>query len=393
MEEQELTQEILPPVNTKGFARWLKDNLFNTWYNALLTCLVLVLLFFAFKGILTWALTGAKWSVIPANLQLFAVGSYPREQIWRVWCVIYIIGVLVGLSAGIWGGLVLRFALVLSGVALVGTLLPVELSTRGWCFGAVVAITASFFLGRGRTGLRPWILGGWLLSFPLVMVVLRGFGENGVLTNNWGGLLLTLILAVVGIVVSFPLGVFLALSRQSNLPAIRWVSTAYIETVRGVPLITILFMGNVLIPIFMPDLDINQVLRMMFGITFFSAAYMAENVRGGLQGIPRGQHEAAQAVGLNYVQTTLFIVLPQALRSVIPAIVGQFIALFKDTSLVSIIGLIDLLGVAKSVIANPDWLGLQAEVYLFAAAIYFVFSYSMSYVSQKIETALGVGKH
>ena len=224
------------------------------------------------------------------------------------------------------------------------------------------------------------------------MIVLRGFGENGVLTSNWGGLLLTLILAVVGIVVSFPLGVFLALCRQSNLPAIRWVSTAYIETVRGVPLITILFMGNVLTPIFMPGFDINQVLRMMLGITFFSAAYMAENVRGGLQGIPRGQHEAAQAVGLNYVQTTLFIVLPQALRSVIPAIVGQFIALFKDTSLVAIVGLIELLGVSKSVINNPDWLGLQAEVYLFAAVIYFVFCYSMSYGSRKIETDLGIGQ-
>ena len=395
MEDQELTQEIeiKPPANTKGPGRWLKDNLFNTWYNTLLTCLALVFLFFAFKGFLTWAFTEAEWDVIPANFRLFMVGSYPQEQVWRVWNSIYILSVLIGLSAGLWGGLVFRFAVALSGVWFISALLPFELSTRGWCLGAIAMIVVSFFLGRGRTGLRPWILGGWILSFPVIMVVLRGFGENGVLTSNWGGLLLTLILAVVGIVVSFPLGVFLALCRQSNLPAIRWVSTTYIETVRGVPLITILFMGNVLIPIFMPGLDINQVLRMMIGITFFSAAYMAENVRGGLQGIPRGQHEAAQAVGLNYVQTTLFIVLPQALRSVIPAIVGQFIALFKDTSLVSIIGLIDLLGVAKSVIANPDWLGLQAEVYLFAAVIYFVFCYAMSYASQDIETDLGVGKH
>lgn len=392
MEERELTQEIKPPAHTKGPVRWIKDNLFNTWYNVLLSCLALICLFFIFKALLTWALVEAKWGVIPANLQLFGVGSYPREQIWRVWSVIYILCVLVGLSAGMWGGLVLRFAVVLGGVWFIGALLPFELSTRGWFLGAVATTTASLLLGRGRTGLRPWILGGWLLSFPLIMIVLRGFGENGVLTSNWGGLLLTLILAVVGIVVSFPLGVFLALCRQSNLPAIRWVSTAYIEMVRGVPLITILFMGNILIPIFMPDLDINQVLRMGLAITFFSAAYMAENVRGGLQGIPRGQHEAAQAIGLNYVQTMLFIVLPQALRSVIPAIVGQFIALFKDTSLVAIIGLIDLLGVARSVIANPDWFGLQAEVYLFAAIIYFVFSYSMSYVSQEIETALGVGE-
>ncbi|MDE0690219.1 MAG: amino acid ABC transporter permease [Candidatus Poribacteria bacterium] len=386
-------QEMKPPAHTKGPARWIKDNLFNTWYNVLLSCLAFICLFFIFKALLTWALTEAEWDVIPANLQLFAVGAYPREQIWRVWSVVYILSVLVGLSAGMWGGLVLRFALVLAGICFIGALIPFELSTRGWFLGAVATTAASLLLGRGRTGLRPWILGGWLLSFPLIIIVLRWFGESGVLTIHWGGLLLTLILSVVGIVVSFPLGVFLALCRQSNLPAIRWVSTTYIETVRGVPLITILFMGSILIPIFMPGFNINQVLRMMIGITFFAAAYMAENVRGGLQGIPRGQHEAAQAIGLNYVQTMLFIVLPQALRSVIPAIVGQFIALFKDTSLVAIIGLIDLLGVAKSVIANPDWLGLHAEVYLFAAIIYFVFSYAMSYGSQEVETALGVGEH
>lgn len=222
--------------------------------------------------------------------------------------------------------------------------------------------------------------------------MLHGFGENVVLTTNWGGLLLTLILAAVGICFCFPLGVLLALGRRSTLPAVKWVSTAYIETVRGVPLVTILFMAQVVIPIFMPDdIRLDKVLRAMLGITLFSAAYMAENVRGGLQAIPRGQFEAAQAVGLNYPLMMLFVVLPQALRSVIPAIVGQFIALFKDTSLVTIVGLLDLLGIAKTVIANPDWLGLQAEVYIFVAAIYFVFSYSMSYVSQKIEDALGVG--
>lgn len=386
-------EQIKPPTLTKGPVGWLKENLFNTWYNVLLTCIALVLLILGFKSFLTWAFTEAKWSVIPANLQLFAVGSYPREQIWRVWSVIYVLAVLLGLSAGIWGGLVRRFAFILGGVFLLCAVIPFELSTRGLFLGVVAVIGCALFLGRDRKNLRRWILVGWILSFPATMILLRGFGENAVLTNNWGGLLLTLILAVVGIVVSFPLGVFLALCRQSKLPAIRWVSTTYIETVRGVPLITILFMGSVLIPIFIPDFNINQVLRMMIGITLFSAAYMAENVRGGLQAIPAGQHEAAQAVGLNYVQTMLFIVLPQALRSVIPAIVGQFIALFKDTSLVAIIGLVDLLGVAKTVIADPDWLGLQAEVYMFAAIIYFVFSYIMSYFSQEVETTLGVGQN
>ena len=385
-------EQIKPPTITKGPVGWLRENLFNTWYNVLLTCIALTLLILVFKGFLTWAFTEAEWSVIPANLQLFAVGSYPREQIWRVWSVIYVLAVLLGLSAGIWGNLVRRFAFILGGVFLTCAVLPFQLSTRGLFLGIVAVIGCSLFLGRDRKNLRRWILVGWILSFPIIMMLLRGFGKNAVRTNNWGGLLLTLILAVVGIVVSFPLGVFLALCRQSKLPAIRWISTAYIETVRGVPLITILFMGSVLIPIFIPDFNINQVLRMMIGITLFSAAYMAENIRGGLQAIPTGQYEAAQAVGLNYIHTMLFIILPQALRSVIPAIVGQFIALFKDTSLVAIIGLIDLLGVAKTVIADPNWLGLQAEVYLFAAVIYFVVSYSMSYVSKEIETSLGVGK-
>jgi len=319
---------------------------------------------------------------------------------------------LLGLSAGIWRGIVQRWTIVVGSIFLVFLVIPFEIvprqdsnyvsiefrfnliwlifESRRWLLGNIAILIVTFFLGNRISRLRPWILGGWILSFPIIMFVLHGFGENAVHTSLWGGLMLTLILAVVGIAVSFPLGVFLALCRQSKLPAIKWVSIFYIETVRGVPLITILFMGNTLITIFIPYFTIDQVLKMMVAITLFSAAYMAENVRGGLQSIPRGQHEAAQAVGLNYVQSMLFVVLPQALRAVIPAIVGQFIALFKDTSLVSIIGLIDLLGVAKSILA--EWLGRHVEVYLFIALIYFIFCFAMSKVSQEIEAELGVGK-
>lgn len=415
MEEQVDIQQIKPPTNAKGPVGWLRENLFNTWYNAILTCVALLFLYFVFKGIITWAFTEAEWNVIPANLQLFAIGPYPRDQVYRIWICLYILTGLLGLSAGVWRGIVQRWTIVIGSIFLVFLVIPFEIvqlpdthlvsiefrlnifalifESRRWLLGDIALLIGAFFFGQRITRLRPWILGGWVLSFPITMVVLHGFGENAVQTSMWGGLLLTLILAVFGIVVSFPLGVFLALCRQSKLPAIKWVSIFYIETVRGVPLITILFMGSVLIPIFIPYFNIDQVLRMMVAITLFSAAYMAENVRGGLQAIPRGQHEAAQAVGLNYVQSRLFIVLPQALRSVIPAIVGQFIALFKDTSLVYIIGLIDLLGVAKSIIANPDWLGLYVEVYLFIALIYFIFCFAMSKVSQEIETELGVGKH
>ncbi len=396
MKAQEPNQAIKPPIESKGILRWLKEHLFNTWYNTLLTVLAVGFLYIVFKGILTWGFTEANWNVIPANLQIFLVGAYPRVEIWRVWVVIYTLGVLTGLSAGIWGGLALRLALVIGGVGggigIILAFFPAPLSSRFGLLGGVVLLAASLFLGRGRRGLRFWVLGGWLLSFPWTMIWLHGFGGlPTVFTSNWGGLLLTLILAAVGIVVSFPLGVLLALGRRSNLPTIKWVSTAYIETVRGVPLVTILFMAQIMVPIFLPDFRIDKILRAMLGITLFSAAYMAENVRGGLQSLPKGQYEAAHALGLNYPLTMLLIILPQALRSVIPAIVGQFISLFKDTSLVAVIGLLDLLGIAKTVIANPDWLGLQAEVYLFAAMVYFVFSYSMSYMSQKIEGALGVG--
>ena len=396
MEEQAPSPVMKPSTKSKGILRWTKENLFNTWYNALFTLLAVVFLYIIFKGLLTWAFTEANWGVIPANLQIFLVGAYPKDEIWRVWIVIYTLGLLLGLSAGIWGGLALRLALVIGGVGggvgIILAFFPAALSNRFGLLGGVALLAGSLFLGRGRKELRLWVLGGWLLSFPWTMIWLHGFaGLPTVFTSNWGGLLLTLILAAVGIVVSFPLGVLLALGRRSNLPAIKWFSTAYIETVRGVPLVTILFMAQIMVPIFLPDFRLDKILRAMLGITLFSAAYMAENVRGGLQAIPKGQHEAAHALGLNYPLTMLLIVLPQALRSVIPAIVGQFISLFKDTSLVTVIGLLDLLGIAKTVIANPDWLGLQAEVYLFAAAIYFVFSYSMSYISQRIEDALGVG--
>jgi general L-amino acid transport system permease protein len=200
------------------------------------------------------------------------------------------------------------------------------------------------------------------------------------------------VLAAVGIFASFPLGVLLALGRRSRLPVVSWFSTLYIEVIRGMPLVTILFMSQIILPIFLPDFRIDKILRAMIGLTFFSTAYMAENVRGGLQGVPQGQYDAARALGLSYSRVMLLIILPQALRSVIPAIVGQFISLFKDTSLVAIIGLLDLLGIARSIIANPAWLGLQAEVYIFAAGIYFIFTYSMSNISRKIELALGIGK-
>lgn len=394
MENLTFTQEVKPPDTKKGPVKWLKDNLFNTWYNTILTCLALVFIFFVFRGVLTWVFTQANWEVIPANLQIFSIGPYPLEQIWRVSYVIYGLAVLLGLSAGIWNGLTRQITVAIGCLGAIILLLPFAISIREQTLIATVILAVSFAIGRNKDNWKQWVVVGWVLSFPWTMMLLHGFGADTVSTTLWGGLLLTLILAAVGIVACFPLGVLLALGRRSQLPAIRWVSTVYIETVRGVPLIAILFMGNVLLPIFMSgDFQLDKVIRAMIALTLFSAAYMAENVRGGLQAIPQGQVEAAQAVGLTYPKATLFIVLPQALRAVIPAIVGQFISLFKDTSLVSIIGLLDLLGIGRSVLGNAEWTGLQAEVFLFFALIYFIFTYAMSHVSQKIEADLGVGKH
>ena len=232
----------------------------------------------------------------------------------------------------------------------------------------------------------------------ITVVLLSGFGNEGVLprveTGMWGGLLLTFLLALVGIVASFPIGVLLALGRQSSLPVLKIFCTLFIELVRGVPLVTILFMASIILPLFLPEnVRIDLVLRAMIGMTLFAAAYMAENVRGGLQAIPRGQIEAAKAVGLTGYQSMLFIVLPQALRAVIPAIVGQFIALFMDTTLAIIVGLVELLAIGKAVLqTNPEWLLRDKEVYVFIAVLFWIFTYSMSYASRRLEVSLGLGE-
>jgi general L-amino acid transport system permease protein len=234
---------------------------------------------------------------------------------------------------------------------------------------------------------------GWLLSIPLTFVLVSGLGPlPEVRSTVWGGLLLTLLLAAVGIVLSFPLGVLLALGRRSGLPAVRLLSTAYIEIIRGVPLVTILFMADIMLPLLLPgELRIDRVARAMGGITLFSAAYVAENVRGGLQAIPDGQYEAAHALGLGSLPTNLFVVLPQALRSVIPANVGLFISLLKDTTLVTIVGLLELLGIGRAILAQPESLGAHLEVYVFVAVVFFVLCYAMSQASYRLERAMGLG--
>ena len=207
-------------------------------------------------------------------------------------------------------------------------------------------------------------------------------------------MLLTFLLALMGIVASFPLGILLALGRRSNLPVVKVFSVLFIEIVRGVPLVTLLFMTQVVMPLFLPEgTSVDRMLRALLAITLFSSAYMAENVRGGLQSVAVGQVEAGKALGLGGFYIMLLVVLPQALRAVIPAIVGQFISLFKDTSLVVTVGLLDVLGIGKSILlGNVEWIGSQAEVYIFIGFVYWLFTYSMSYASRRVEENLGVGR-
>ncbi len=344
-----------PPAPRLGAVGWVRQNLFSTWYNGVLTVVCVWLLYAAGTRVLAWVFATAQWTVVRVNLRLFLAGRYPQDQTWRIWAVVLFVA---GLGVASWAA---------------------------WNAARRHPAAAWF---RRRLPLA------WFLSFPVVVWLVRGgAGLPVVDTSLWSGLLLTLLLAVVGIVGSFPLGILLALGRRSSLPAVRALSILYIETVRGVPLITILFMAQVMFPVFMPEgVRPDRVLRAMAGLVLFTSAYMAENVRGGLQAVPRGQVEAAMALGLKSHLVVLLIVLPQALRAVIPAIVGQFISLFKDTSLVAIVGLSDLTGIARSILAQPQFLGRYAEVYLFVALVYWIFSYSMSLASRRLERQLGVGE-
>ncbi|WP_346289965.1 amino acid ABC transporter permease [Sphaerothrix gracilis] len=413
-----------PPVGTQpGPITWMRKHLFSDWFNSLLTVVVVLILAYAAYGLLTWAFTAAQWQVIPSNLGLFMTGLYPADLYWRVWTLLGLICALGGLS---WGVLGRNISTLFSRNVLIGigvicaaiVLFPLTRPASPKLLLMVALVVGMAWVGRAIAKKVPklglWISAIWLISllplYPLIFnpipyvplvpgSILGGLGyfffgaaRPASPINDWGGLLLTLLVAVSGILLCFPLGLLLALGRRSQLPAVKWLSTAYIELVRGVPLISILFMGQVMIPLFLPDgMRPERIARAVIGLTLFSAAYLAENVRAGLQAIPRGQSEAAASMGLNKPLTMLFIVLPQALKIAIPAIVGQFISLFQDTTLLSIVGLAELLGISRSILANPTYLGRYAEVYLFIGAIYWFFCYAMSLGSRKIEEKLNTG--
>jgi general L-amino acid transport system permease protein len=390
-----------PPPETVRLSPWvwLRRNLFNSWLNALITLLLVGLLWQLGSSFLVWAFTKAQWVVISDNWTLFFVGRFPPSQRWRLWLML---GLVVGLAGLAWG-IVTRgqtkiwrrgSLTLLAGVVLVMILLPTDLTNRlsllvmlGVCLAARIGGRR---WGQRRPSLGTWLPAFWTGAFFLgLWLLMGGFGLESISSGDWGGFLLTVLMSLFSILLCFPLGLLLALGRQSNLVLLRLVSVAYIEFMRGAPLITILFLGQVMIPLFLPPgMRPDRILRAILGLTLFTAAYIAENVRGGLQAIPKGQFEAAASVGLNPVLTYSFIVLPQALKIAVPTIIGQFISLFQDTTLLSIVGLIELLGISRAVLTNPAYIGRYAEVYLFIGVIYWTCCTAMSLGSRYLERSL-----
>jgi general L-amino acid transport system permease protein len=357
-------EPLAPPIERVGALRWMRDNLFNSPLNVALTLLAAWLLWKTIPPILDWAIfnatwagssreacaevSGACWTFIKVRFPQFMFGFYPLDERWRV---------------------VLGFALLI--------VAAIPLFIRG--FRHKMALAA-----------------GLLLGYPVIAYYLfhgGAFGLDVVPTPRWGGLFLTLVIAGVGIVCSLPIGIVLALGRRSDMPVVRMFCVGFIEVVRAVPLITVLFMASVMLPLFLPEgVNFNKLLRALIGVALFSSAYMAEVVRGGLQAIAKGQYEAAQALGLNYAKMMGLIVLPQALRIVIPGIVNTFIGLFKDTTLVLIIGLFDLLGIVQAALTDAQWLGFALEGYVFAGFGFWIFCFGMSRYSMRLERQLNAGR-
>jgi|SRR5579864_695249 general L-amino acid transport system permease protein len=361
----DITQDIpiaaqAPPPRSTGVTGWLRVNLFSSVFNSVLTLLCVGLLVVVIPPVIRWGLIdaiwsapngaachsgGACWAFITEKFRFILFGRYPVDQVWRpvAVIVIFLSMILAACNRRLWGR---QLAII-------------------WFVG----FSAVFWLMAGGLGLPP------------------------VETALWSGLPLTLILAVVGMLVGFPFGILLALGRRSKLPAVRAICIGYIELVRGVPLVTVLFMASLMLPLFLPaGVTIDKLLRAQIAFILFSGAYLAEIVRGGLQAIPRGQIEAADALGLSYIQRTRLIVLPQALTMVIPPLVNSFISTFKDTSLVVIVSLFDLLGATEFALTDSNWQGFYVEADVFIAMIYWSFCFFMSRYSQMLERELNPGR-
>jgi general L-amino acid transport system permease protein len=389
--------------------RRLRAELFATPADAVLSVALISLLSLGAFGFLRWALTQAEWAVVRVNSTLFAVGRYPLEQQWRLWLLT---ALLVAASGATWGLLRAhprpdrtavpwprndRLAVGLLGLIALAVPWALELSlaiaSRWWGLAALLVLCRWL---AGRFGARLPSAGQrlaalvWPVLYLVGMVLISGgLGLVTVSPSEWGGLMLTLLASSFAILLCFPIGVLLALGRRSDLPLLRWGSVLYIEFIRGAPLITLLFLGQNILGFLLPGgLAPERVWRAAWVLTFFAAAYLAEAVRSGLAAVPRGQLEAARSLGLSYPKALQHVVLPQALRVALPAMVGQFISLLQDTTLLSLIGLLELLGTARTVMANPAFLGRSGEVYLTLAVLFWGCCAALGLGSRALERRL-----
>ena len=404
-------QRLPPPRTEVGVIGWVYANLFGSWFNSALTVVSAAIIVLALVYGLRWIITGADWTVIGVLGGQLVIGQFNTESscpgqncFWRPQVSLLLVSAMFGMAwAMAGGGVAKRLAIGVVAILALFALLPYSFERMGMdvrllLVANIPAMLAGWAIARftGMTGRGIVIYG--VVAFIVTLALLRGIpgipGLQPVSVIYWGGITLNILLAVVGISLSLPIGIALALGRRSNLPMVKWLCVVFIEVFRGVPLITLLFMSQVLVPLAFPeDFNTNSLFRAGVIITLFSSAYMAENIRGGLQALHPGQAEAARALGLPGWQTTLLISLPQAIRSVIPAIVGQFIALFKDTSLVYIIGMLDVVEISRAFIqGNAEYLANAKELFIFLALVFWVFTYTMSYVSGKVEEHLGVGE-
>ena len=382
--------------------RWLRKNLFSSVSSGAVTIILGAALAWAAVNGIGWVIFTADWEVITSRVPLYLVGLYPHEEVWRPQVCVLLISALLGLSWRMWGGTARGFAIGFGAIMLVVGALPHEMETLNRVLLLVNPVAVGLgYLMAGRLLMdRPRRMAAVAVStFVVMLLLIRGIegvpGLEPVNPQDIGGLMLNLVLAAFGIAMSMPIGIGLALGRRSNLPVVKVVCVAFIEIVRGAPLITLLFMSRHILPLTFPEnVQVSGLYLAAITITLFSSAYMAENVRGGMAAVSPGQTEAARALGLRGWQTTLLITLPQGLRNIIPAIVGQFISLFKDTSLVFFIGMLDILEMGRSALQDSSlaFIDNGREVYLFIAVVFWVFTFSMSYVSRRIERTLGVGK-
>ena len=401
-----------PPLLERGAVGWMHANLFSNWQSSLLTALSGLALVAALWFGLGWILFDADWTVIGTLGGQMVIGQYNTDAacpdnncFWRPQAALLMVTMLLGMAWGVAGGGITKRIAIAVAIALAAfAFLPYSMERMGLdvrilLLANLPALAAGWAIARYTPlGTPRWIAIVGVAVFVLTVLLLRGVdgipGLEPVSVIYWGGLMLNLLLAVAGIVLSLPIGVALALGRRSRLPVVKLLCVVFIEVFRGVPLITLLFMSQVLVPLAFPEnFPQNSLFRAAIIITLFSSAYMAENVRGGLQALHPGQEEAARALGLAGWQITTLISLPQAIRNVIPAIVGQFISLFKDTSLVYIIGMLDVVEISRAFIqGNAEFLANTQELFLFLALVFWIFTYTMSYVSRRIEANLGVGQ-